>query len=318
MSALLGLPARSPASASSVKPAPAAHGLPLAQRIATSFQFNDSSLTPNTTYYYRLYSVYKGIENPTPGPEVAVTTLTNPPTLLSATALSPLSVSGSWSPIADSAGYVLNAKACFGTISQIKSNANTQCNGYGTPTYTTSWAANVFEGTVNIDPLVRYAAYWVSASAKNSAGYPSLPGNSLVRFLPLSVTLTNVDISGSNQLRTTWTNTTEEYFDVQRRLSSATPPYSWTTVKAALPADTLSWTDTTVTNNTGYCYQIRAYAAAGDPGRFCLQRNMQEGASSSGTPCIDPFNPDYNNRFVPMAQSQLSRSNQFRYLYKKL
>ena len=133
------------------------------------------------------------------------------------------------------------------------------------PTYTTSWAANVFEGTVNIDPLVRYAAYWVSASAKNSAGFPSLSGNSLVRYLPLSVTLTNVDISGSNQLRITWTNTTEEYFDVQRRLSSGTPPYSWTTVKAALPANTLSWTDTTVTNNTGYCYQIRAYAAAGDP-----------------------------------------------------
>ena len=225
--------------------------------IGTHPRFDDSGLLPNTTYFYRYFSVYKGIENPTPSPEISVTTWLNPPTLLTATANSTTSINGSWSQVTGNTGYELRAYACYGTVSEITTSPATYCNN-SNPSYI-SLAADVTNGTVS--PYGGYRAYNVSVGAKNSGGN-SIDSNKILVFMPLAVTLTNVEIPASTQLKPVWTNTTEDYFDVQRRLP---PDTNWTTVKSGLAANTLSWTDTTVANGIEYCYRIRAYTAAGGP-----------------------------------------------------
>jgi hypothetical protein len=261
--------------------------------------FNDSNLTPNTTYYYRYFSVYLDLENPVPSAEVAVTTWLNPPTLLSATAPTNTSVSGTWAQVVGNMGYELYARACTGSVSQILANPNFYCSSWNTAVVL---PADITTGTITVPKENR--AYQLFLSVKNLGGY-SASSNMLVAFLPLSVSLTNVDIPAANQLRPVWTDTTEEYFDVQRRLP---PDTTWATIRSALPANTLSWTDTTVSNGTQYCYRTRAYTSAGGPadafsGESCQTAQAPPAAPSMSlsTPAPTTVRFDWNNTSYPAA-----------------
>jgi hypothetical protein len=215
-----------------------------------------TGLVANTTYEYRVYAQYNGIETVTPSPVQAITTLLTPPTLQSATALSPTSYSATWSQVSGNSGYNLVAKSCNGSVAAIIANPVGICNA---GEETAAFATGVTSGTATTTNN-SFKGWYVVARTLNSGG-ASVDSNGILLFKPLTVTLSNVEIPGSNQLKPVWTNTTEENFEVQRRPSGGT----WAVVSSAIAADNLSWIDTTVTNGTEYCYRIRAYTSAGGP-----------------------------------------------------
>lgn len=269
-----------------------------------SYSFNDSGLTPNTTYYYRVYARYNGVENPAAGPEQSVTTPLGPPTLQSASALTSTTFTATWTQVPGNTGYDLVGKSCTASasIASILANPSTYC--WGT-IYTATMAADVVSGTGGGTLAPYYRGWYVSARTK-SGGTTSVDSNGIVVFPPLAITLSNIDIPASNQLRPVWTDTYEDNFDVQRR----PPSGAWTTVATGLTANTLSWIDTAVTDGTQYCYRIRAYTAAGGPAEAWSNELCQTAQAPPAKPSLSLSAPsattiklDWNNTNFPTSMN---------------
>ena len=269
-----------------------------------SYSFSDTGLTPNTTYYYRVYARYNGVENPAAGPEQSVTTPLGPPTLQSASALTSTTFTATWSQVPGNTGYDLVGKSCTASasIASILANPSTYC--WGT-IYTATMAADAVSGTGGGTLVPYYRGWYVSARTK-SGGTTSVDSNGIVVFPPLAVSLTNIDIPASNQLRPVWTDTYEDNFDVQRR----PPAGAWTTVATGLAANTLSWIDTAVTDGTQYCYRIRAYTAAGGPAEAWSNELCQTAQAPPAKPSLSLSTPtattiklDWDNTNFPTSMN---------------
>ncbi|GAM07994.1 titin [Geobacter sp. OR-1] len=223
-----------------------------------SSSYTDSTgLVANTAYEYRIYSRYNGVETVTPSPGRTVNTLLDPPTLQNATVISDTSYSATWTQVAGNTGYTAVAKSCPGSVATMLANPAGNCTAIEE---STAVGTNIVTTTGSTSSNIAYRGWYIVVRTQ-SAGGASVNSNGILLFKPMSVTLSNVEIPGSGQLKPVWTNTTEENFDVQRRPAGGT----WTTVKSAIAADTLNWIDATVTDGTEYCYRIRAYTSAGGP-----------------------------------------------------
>ena len=268
------------------------------------FSYGDSGLAPNTAYTYRIYLNYNGVENPTPSPEIVVTTPLVPPTLLSAAPLTATTYTATWTQVAGNTGYDLVGKSCpaSASVAQILANPSTSC--WGT-IYTNAMPADALSGSGGgtLDPY--YRGWYVSVRTKSGAT-TSADSNGIVVFPPLAVTLSNIDIPASNQLRPSWTDTYEDNFDVQRRPPSGT----WETVATGIAANTLNWLDTTVTNGSQYCYRVRAYTAAGGPAEAWSNELCQTAQAPPAKPSLSLSTPtatdirlDWDNTNFPTAMN---------------
>ncbi len=207
--------------------------------------FEDTGLTNNTTYYYRVRA-YNATTNSEYSNEDSATTGALPaaPTNLSATALSGTEIKLTWRDQADNeTGFRIERKKAGGSYSRIDTV------GRNTTSYTdTDLAAGVtYSYRVKAYNSAGESAY--SNEAEAATGVPAAPTN-----------LRAVDIT-SQRVRLTWSDNSgnESGFKIERKKAGG----SYSQI-ATVGANTVSYIDTGLAGKTTYYYRVRAYNSAGN------------------------------------------------------
>ncbi|WP_080055422.1 fibronectin type III domain-containing protein [Spirosoma aerolatum] len=210
--------------------------------------YTDQSVAPQTHYYYRVRAVNAaGLSNPSN--TVDVTTPVGPPIAaqdLKATATSTTQISLSWSAIPNAVTIVIERSPDgAGSWNPLTTVAGT------TTTYTDN----------GLTPNTRYY-YRIRATNVSGTGPNSNVADALTPDVPPKepAGLTAKVISTS-QINLSWTDqsTNESGFELER----ATGTNGSFQKIADLPANTTTYEDKALADNTQYCYRVRAKNAAG-------------------------------------------------------
>jgi large repetitive protein len=211
--------------------------------------YSNTGLTAATGYAYRVSAVAPGGALVSAS-EVTATTaaVTAPPTLFTATPISKSQINLSWTDAAaNEIGYQVERRLTSATV-------------WGTPVPLAA-GATAYSDTTGLVPATSYT-YRVSAIA---------PGGALVSAAPIAATTfaatavpTGVTATAfsSTQINLSWTDaaTNETGYKIERRLTSDTV---WTVV--ATPAiNATAYSNTGLTDTTGYTYRVSAVAPGGD------------------------------------------------------
>jgi hypothetical protein len=180
-----------------------------------------------------------GAPPPPPTPPAAPT--------LSAQAVSTSQVDLSWAAVPGADGYTLD-----------------RCTGAGCATFATI-APSLTQLSFSNTGLAASTSYSYRLRAYNAGG-PSGWSTvaTAVTQAPLKIPSTPVGLTGTatpGVITLTWQDSDTE--TGYRVLRCGTPSCTPTTVIATLPADTISWPDTTVVKGVAYRYIVQAYNAAG-------------------------------------------------------
>lgn len=221
---------------------------------------NDSALTANTQYYYRIRatnaagdSVYSN--------EQGVLTLFDSTVLRAATGTSTATIDLSWDNVAGETGYTIQMGAC-------NYNGGSYDIPYCIAAYDWAWNGWVNLATLGPDVttyqhtgLAAGTAYRYRIIA-NVAGNSSAPSNAMIGWTTLAAPA-NIDVAPASQtaLTVSWSDVTGETgYAVERTLAS---PVSWAVVAGAgaLAANTVSYADSGLALQTAYCYRVRAISS---------------------------------------------------------
>ncbi len=212
--------------------------------------FNDTALSPATSYSYRIRATNSGGDSPFSGTSTAVT-LPLPPTApsgITATVISATRVDVAWiDNSSNETSFRLEraiGSGAFVVLATLGANA-------------TSYA------DTTVSPLTLYK-YRVRASNSggNSAYSPSVSATT-PELIPLAPSNLSLSALSSSQIRLAWTDNSavETGFKIERSLNS----FSWSQV-ATVGADVVTFTDSGLSRNTWYYYRVRAYNASGNSG----------------------------------------------------
>ena len=229
-------------------------------RTANITTYNDSGLSSGTIYYYRIKTLL-GSTSSAPSNVRSVTMLApTPPVLNPPTNITSSQMTLSWEEVSGNYGYKVEQSSNGTTWTQLATPAQ------GVVTYT---ATGLASGTL----------YYYRVSTKTASGSYTAPSNvqSATTLLPPPVVVLTMINEGSINL--TWQliyNATQ--YKVSRSIGTEGPwtqlsalvrpyttsycGYSYPTVGCPnLTADSTSFMDTGLTEDTQYCYQVTAWAA---------------------------------------------------------
>ena len=215
---------------------------------ANATSYEDKNRAPRTRYYYRIRAI--NAAGPSPYSNVAdATTPDSPPAAparLTATAASNSQINLVWADGPDNeTGFKLERSLDGNTwtkIADLPANATTYQN-------------------TGLTPNTRYFYRVRAVNAVGQSGYsnvadettPDVPPAAPARLMATAVPISQINLAWADL------SNNERGFEVERS-SSATG--SFTNV-ASLPANTTSYEDKNLTDNTQYCYRVRAVNPAG-------------------------------------------------------
>jgi len=211
--------------------------------------YSDNSLSPNTTYYYRIIA-YNAIGNSTASTKKSAKTLMAPPNAPSDIIVS--TISATQLLIEWTEGYGTET----GFIVQRSLDNSSWTIVHTTPT------SNVF--TFSDSGLTPSTTYYYRVSAFNGSGNSgySLSGNgSTLQSVPTAPSNLNATASGLN-IVLTWTDNSnnETGFKLERSIHNTKV---WTEI-STLAENITSHGDTGLEAGTSYDYRVRAYNTAGN------------------------------------------------------
>ncbi len=210
--------------------------------------FSDTSLSPATSYTYRIRATNSGGDSPFSNTSTAATLPLPPsaPSGISATVISATRINVAWIDNASNeTGFRLEratGSGAFALIATLGANA-------------------ISYADTNLSPVTRYS-YRVRAynSGGNSAYSPTVSATTpeLIPLAPSNLSLTALS---SSQIRLNWTDNSlvESGFKIERSNNGT----SWTQV-ATVAANLVTFTNTGLSRNTWYYYRVRAYNASGN------------------------------------------------------
>jgi len=215
---------------------------------ANATTYTDTSALHNTEYYYRMRVYGAGAYSPYSN-EAGTTTLTlNAPSNLTAAALSYSQIKLTWADNSsdETRFYIERKTGASGTYSTLT------YVGANTTTYTDSSVAENTE-------------YYYRVMAHNGGGYSAYSNEAVAATPPLTLNapsdLTATALS-SYQIKLTWTdNSSEETRFYIERKTGASGTYSELPQYYYLGANTTTYTDYNLAQNTEYYYRVRAYSA---------------------------------------------------------
>ncbi|MDF9408361.1 MAG: Exoglucanase B precursor [Pelotomaculum sp. PtaB.Bin013] len=213
---------------------------------ANATSYNDTGLADNTKYYYRVLA-YNSSGNSAYSNEVNVATGTVPaaPSDLTATVLSSTIITLTWDDnSSNETGFIIERKKAGGSYTQIATvDANTT--------------------TCTISGLAGNTKYYYRVLAYNSSGNSvySNEVNVTTGTVPAAPSDLTATVLSSTSIMLTWddNSSNETDFIVERKEAGG----SYTRV-ATIDANTTSYTDYGLTDNTKYYYRVLAYNSYGD------------------------------------------------------
>jgi len=218
--------------------------------------FDDTGLSENTPYWYRVYA-YNGGGSSTNSNVISATTLLPlpyDPSGMTATAVSSSQINLNWTDT---------------SYNETGFKPYRSPNGSAPWTALTQTAAGVTNlSDINLTPNTTYYYRVCAYNATGDSGYSPVSGGiqattfEVIPNAPGAVTATAVT---PYQIVITWTDTSnnETGFKVERKVTSYSPLVTPT-------AGTTSYTDDSVSPNTTYYYKVRAYNGAGNSA-FCTE-----------------------------------------------
>ena len=228
--------------------------------------YSTTALTEGKTYCYRIMA-YNSVGSSSYSSASARMTLLSPPTLNTLSGITSTKIDLSWSRVTGNAGYKIERKAGAG----------------GTWAQLATTASNVETYTDNSLTSPPGTAYYYRVYTKNTENYSSVPSNekyattgpaqpvvTLTASSPSQVTLswqvvysaTTYKIDRKLGPAGVWSRLTDLVVDYQQLYCNQIYPIVGCLTLSPI---TTTYTDSGLTENSTYCYQVTAYgAAAGD------------------------------------------------------
>ncbi|GAB4033177.1 fibronectin type III domain-containing protein [Spirosoma gilvum] len=210
--------------------------------------YTDQSVAPQTRYFYRVRAV-NGAGSSGPSNSVDVTTPVGPPSAaqdLKATATSTTQISLNWSTIPNAVTIVIerspDGAGNWNSLTTVAGTTNTYTDNGLTP---------------NTRYYYRIRATNASGTGPNSnvadAITPDVPPKEPAGLIAKVISTSQINLSWTDQ------STNESGFELERATGTSN---SFQKI-ADLPANTTSYEDKALADNTQYCYRVRAKNAAG-------------------------------------------------------
>ena len=208
--------------------------------------FNDTGLTNNTRYYYRVRA-YNTAGDSAYSNEVSATTgiVPDEPSDLTAIATSESRIELTWEDNSyNETGFIIERKTSGGSYKQI---------------------ATVGENTTNIinTGLAGHTKYYYRIRAYNAAGYSEYSNqvSATTGSVPEAPSDLTATVTSESRIELTWEDNSynETGFKIERKKSGG----SYTRIDT-VDEDTTSLTDTGLTADTRYYYRVSAYNSTGD------------------------------------------------------
>ena len=223
---------------------PAGSWSQIASLPAGSVSYTNNGLVPNTQYYYRIragnaigISGYSAVANATTDPVLPTT-----PTLVSALATGPFSVSLAWSDASYESGYVFERRIATNGIWGFLTNLPANVTGYIDLTVApvTSYEYRLYATNI-LGPS--------SYSNTRTATTPQVPP-------PAAPTGLVANPLTKSSVKITWNDVTGETgYRLERRTDNTN---SWALV-ATFPANTTAYTNTGLLQNMQYWFRVQAF-----------------------------------------------------------
>ncbi len=212
----------------------------------TSTSFTNSSLTTNTTYYYKVRAyrmvgttkVYSGYSSVVYAKPIPAT-----PTSVKAASASYNSIKTSWAAVSGASGYeVYRAASSTGTFSLV-----------GSTTTSTSYTNSGL--TTNTIYYYKVRAYRLVGTTKVYSGYSAIVSAKPIPSVPTNFTVTRIS---STSLKLTWSVVSGASGYEMYRSTSSSGTYS-----LLKSTTSLYYTNTGLTTGSTYYYKARAYRTVG-------------------------------------------------------
>ena len=209
--------------------------------------YSDTGLSENTQYYYEVYAT-NSVGNSAVSSAASQYTLPNAPTGLTATFVSPTQINLSWTDNSSDASYYV-----YQSTDGVNWTSSDYAGSNGTTTYT---ATGPFNPSTTYYFEVK-GEYDTSSQASNVAAVTT----AAYAGTPADLTATAVS---SSQINLTWTPVSGATGYVVERSASSSGPY--TQIGTTTGGSTNSYSDTGLSENTLYYYEIYATNSVGNSG----------------------------------------------------
>lgn len=211
----------------------------------------DDDLTPNTTYYYQIESIYQGKPG-TPSTTISVKTAAGGATPTGITApsgLTALNVSQTG----------LNLRWVDNSTNEIGFFVEESVSGSTFTLIETVGAGVTFVGVKGLTQDTNYSFRVQAYGTGSTSGFSTVSTRTLPT-LPAAPTGLSLLVGGTSQIRVSWTDnsTNEQFFNVQRSTDGTSYPFGIT-----LPAGSTTYLNTGLSAGQTYWYRVNAQNTGG-------------------------------------------------------
>ncbi len=262
---------------------------------ASSYAWTDTTVVPDTTYYYRVNAVNAANTELAHGTANATTPAVPAAPTDVTTAATAVDITVSWVDHATNEdGFVLERAVVTNGV--VGAYVPLPAQGAFLPPNTTSYVDTVAAGGLLENTLYQYrvkAIHLVNGDSSYATGTPvalitrPVPPTAFAARMATALPVPRVLLSWVDQ------SINESAFNLQRHTNtnSCNAATGWTSLPSA-PANATAYTDPGVSSGTGYCYRIRATNAAGDSAWVTTTVNVPAapGTPASPTSVAPPAN----------------------------